>query len=155
MDDIERQVDEAAAALAADRAAPVQMDLLAPGEMREARGAGRPAGARNRRTIETQRWFERTGTMPLQWLADVYRTDTLLLAAKLAIKPKEALAAQIAAATAVLPYVEQKLPLAIEDVSDKPRPVIVIGDVSQAQARQVDARVGLKVIAVKASEPAV
>lgn len=148
-DDIGRQI-EAAAELAAETAPdPVtrQVELFAPGEATpadEPRGAGRPAGSRNKRTADVQRWFKATGKMPLEFLAEIYRADTEKLAAKFGVSGKAALQAQIAAASAVLPYVEQKLPLAIEDVTDRPRQVIVVGIPSEAQSAAIEKRMGLR-----------
>lgn len=108
------------------------------------RRPGRPAGARNKRTLEWQRWFEQTGKMPLEFLAETFRADTLQLAAKLGCEPLEALKVQRAAAEAVLPYVEQKLPLAVEDVSEGKRPIIVVGRLTDGQRAGVEQRFGMR-----------
>ena len=116
--------------------------VAAAGELQ--RGPGRPAGARNKRTLEWQRWFEQTGKMPLEFLAETFRADTMQLAAKLGCEPLEALKVQRAAAEAVLPYVEQKLPLAVEDVSEGKRPIIMVGRLSDGQRDLAQQRFGLR-----------
>ena len=111
------------------------------------RGPGRPAGAKNKRTQAWQRWFEATGEMPLEYLAKVYRKPVGQLAAELGCDPDVALRIQVEAAKATLPYVEQKLPLAIEDDrGDGNRMVIVIGDMTTEQRSQADQAIGWKII---------
>lgn len=108
----------------------------------EPRGPGRPAGSRGKRTKDWQRWFTASGALPLEFLAKVYREDTGELAKRLEIKTGEALRMQISAAEACLPYVEQKMPIAIEDSRESARPVIVIGTLSAAQQGAVQGRFG-------------
>ena len=123
-------------------AAPAAAVERATGEI--PRGPGRPAGARNKRTREWQDWFGRTGKLPLEFLAETFRADTQELADRMGCAPIEALKVQRAAAEACLPYIEQKLPLAVEDVSEGKRPIIVIGTLSDGQRDQVQARHGLR-----------
>jgi hypothetical protein len=108
----------------------------------EPRGPGRPTGARGKRTKEWQRWFQATGKLPLEFLSEVYRQDTAQLAADMGCDAKDALRMQISAAEACLPYVEQKMPIAVEDVSEGQRPVIVVGTLSAAQAGAMTGRFG-------------
>jgi hypothetical protein len=108
----------------------------------EPRKPGRPTGSRGKRTKEWQRWFDATGVTPLEFLSKVYREDTLDLAQRLALDFKDALRMQITAAEACLPYVEQKMPMAVEDVSEGQRPVIVVGSLTVAQAGALQCRFG-------------
>jgi hypothetical protein len=132
-------------------AAPVgrQMSMLpaAPGahaqEPQGSRGPGRPAGAKNKRTRHWQQWFEATGKLPLEFLAGVYRARTADLADELSTSTEAALRIQVQAAQAVLPYVEQKLPLAIEDQGEQGnRTVIVIGQMTVEQKQQAGNELG-------------
>ncbi len=130
----------------------MQMELLEPGTSSLAdvlRGPGRPKGVKNLRTAAIQRWFQATGKMPLEFLAGVYREETSVIAARLECNAIEALRVQVSAAQAVLPYVEQKLPIALEDVSDKPRPVFVVGELSGTQQQRIDGKLGLRVRSVQ------
>lgn len=110
------------------------------------RGPGRPAGAKNKRTQAWQKWFEATGEMPLEFLAKTFRKSTGELAAELACDQDAALRIQVEAAKAVLPYVEQKLPLAIEDDRDQARMVIVVGDMTPEQRGEADQALGWKLL---------
>jgi hypothetical protein len=60
-------------------------------------GAGRPPGARNRRTVELQRRIEASGDTPVEFLTKVYRNGELELPMR------------IEAARAVAPYVHPRL----------------------------------------------
>jgi hypothetical protein len=123
----------------------LQRPAAAPGAPADGpRGAGRPSGSRNKRTLEWQRWFEATGEMPLAFLAKTFRQDTAQLAQQLGCDQIEALKVQRDAAVACLPYVEQRLPLAVEDVSEGKRPIIVVGQMSQGQRSQAQSRFGFK-----------
>lgn len=127
------------------------------------RGPGRPKGAMNRRSRDWQRFVAASGKKhPMEFLLDVVGSTPEELRERYAglpaprldgdpadlatIGPKDLLALQIRAAEAALPYLEQKLPQAIEDVSDKPRTVFVVGTLAPEQAKRVDGRFGLRVI---------
>ena len=97
--------------------------------------------------------------MPAQFLARVYRTESAKLVEEWGVTHNKAGELRVKAAGELMPYVEQKLPIAFEDVSDRPRPVIVIGEVSERQQRSIDARLGVRVRReenqqVSAAEPA-
>lgn len=82
-------------------------------QLREARRGGRPAGARNKRLDEVARLVrERFGDVLMRQVA----VATMPLADLLAIglKPAEALAEQRLSAATVLPYIEQRRPLAVD-----------------------------------------
>jgi hypothetical protein len=125
------------------------------------RGPGRPKGSMNRRSRDWQKWWDASGKRhPLMFLADVisatpaelrerYGAATVLddkgeEAQVAGLGAKDVLALQIRAAEAALPYLEQKLPMAVEDVSEGKRMVVVVGGMSQAQQGALQARFGLK-----------
>jgi hypothetical protein len=108
--------------------------------------AGRPKGARNRSTEEWRRHILSRYRSPAVFLAEMYSRTPAQLAAelglykwhegKLVIDPRtgeavlatgEAASMQQAAAIALLPYVHQKLPQAIE-VSPPTRGLVILGD---------------------------
>ena len=132
-------------------------DAPAPG----ARGPGRPKGAMNRRSKDWQTWWNAAGKRhPLEFLADVLTSTPEQLRERYAaavvlndkgekaeiggLGGKDVLALQIRAAEAALPYLEQKLPMAVEDVSEGKRMVVVVGGMSQAQGDALQARFGLR-----------
>ena len=79
----------------------------------------------------------------MEFLAGVYRARTADLADELSTSTEAALRIQVQAAQAVLPYVEQKLPLAIEDTGDQgSRTVIVIGQMTVEQKQQAGSELG-------------
>ena len=128
----------------------------APAEAEE-RGVGRPKGSLNKRSRDWQRWWRESGKRhPLEFLAEVLTSapDALreryggaLVAADdgtvAGMTSKDVLAMQIRAAEVALPYLEQKLPIAVEDVSEGKRPVIVIGAMTPQQAATAGQTLGL------------
>jgi len=84
---------------------------------RAARGPGRPAGARNRRTKEMVDWLLRQRGLrsPLEVLVELANRDTRDLARELGAESLiDVVKLRVSAAVAALPYVEQKQPVAIE-----------------------------------------
>jgi hypothetical protein len=127
-----------------------------------ARGPGRPAGSMNRRSKDWQRWWELSGNKhPLEFLAKVISSTPEQLRAtygsamvldddgkdaRLAgLGAKDVLALQIRAAEAALPYLEQKLPMAVEDVSEGKRMILIVGGMTPAQSDAAKERFGLRV----------
>lgn len=127
------------------------------------RAPGRPKGAMNRRSRDWQRFVAASGKKhPLEFLLEVSAASPEELRERYAglpaprldgepaelatISGKDLLALQIRAAEAALPYLEQKLPQAIEDVGDKPRTVFVVGTLAPEQARRMDGRLGLRLM---------
>lgn len=81
---------------------------------------GRPKGAKNKSTKEWVEYFlSQVKESPLIFLGRLYSEKTDLLARRLCCKREEALKMQIGAANAVLPYVHQKQPIAIETSSEE------------------------------------
>lgn len=84
------------------------------------RKAGRPKGARNKSTKEWVDYFmNKIGESPLIVLGKLYTKDTKELAREMCCDRLDALKMQISAASAVLPYVHQKQPVAIEVASEE------------------------------------
>jgi hypothetical protein len=125
------------------------------------RGPGRPKGSMNRRSRDWQLWWNASGKRhPMMFLADVISATPAELRERYAaaivlddkgekaeiggLSGKDVLALQIRAAEAALPYLEQKLPMAVEDVSEGKRMVVVVGGMSQAQQGALQARFGFK-----------
>lgn len=124
-----------------------------------ARGPGRPKGSLNRRSRDWQAWVAASGKKhPLEFLLDVVSAEPEELRAEYgeievfdhdgklkrisALEPKDVLSMRIRAAEAALPYLEQKLPMAVEDVSEGKRMVVVVGQVTPQQQGQMAQRFG-------------
>lgn len=100
-----------------------QLDLLGlpvahivGGEVRP-RGPGRPPGARNRRTEDWEAYLSTRYTHPLETLAQISAQSVDALSKALGCKPLEALQEKRLAAIALLPFMAQRRPLAL-DVSN-------------------------------------
>lgn len=121
---------------------PVQLELV-----RDARGeldrgairrlpaarAGRPKGARNKRTEALARYLVQQHGDPLVALASLYGRATDALAAELGCKPIEALALQVKAAAEVAPYVHGKQPVQL-DITKREDFVIVMAAAGEVGA---------------------
>lgn len=77
------------------------------------RGAGRPAGSMNRRTEQWADYLAKRYGHPLEVLAQIAVAETDALARSLGCKPLEALQEKRHAATALLPYVASRQPIAV------------------------------------------
>lgn len=113
------------------------------------RGPGRPKGARNRRTRELIDWMKGSGEMPAEFLVRIMRSSPDELASELtsegdAVGRLDIIKLQVRAAEVLMPYVEQKLPLAIEDATDSKRMLLVMGDLTTDQRAVLEARTGLR-----------
>lgn len=87
--------------------------------LRERKGPGRPAGARNKRTERTVGWLLAQFRDPRAVLLEIAQTPVDELAAALGCKPIEALQEIRHAAVGVLPYVAAKMPVQV-DLTGKP-----------------------------------
>lgn len=85
----------------------------------EKRSAGRPKGAKNKSTKEWVEYFLNRCKSPLMFLGQVITEDTETLARKMCANRIEVLKVQVGAANALLPYIHQKQPLAIENIGDE------------------------------------
>lgn len=80
----------------------------------EWRRRGRPAGARNKRTGEIRAWLLSRYAHPLEVLAATYSRPVDVLAAELGCTKADAAALQIKCAVELAPYIEGKMPVAID-----------------------------------------
>jgi hypothetical protein len=116
----------------------VEQLQLIPGEVTEnvrraPRGRGRPAGAGNKRREEVRNYLLSRYAHPLEVLAQTYSRPADVLAAELGCKKIEAAALQIRCAVELAPYVEGKMPVAI-DLTAKSDVVLVMTAPGQAAA---------------------
>lgn len=84
----------------------------------EKRTAGRPKGAKNKRTQEWADYILSQYQSPLIALAETYSRPTEELSKFLGCKKLEALNVQLSAAKEVASYVHQKMPVAVDVKSD-------------------------------------
>lgn len=103
------------------------------------RSAGRPVGSVNRTTLQLQRLLMARGYRdPAEFLASIVSMGVQDLANALSVVQPDtgvvqvnrgaALDLQIKAATALLPYFHQKMPIAVQHSGDGQRPLIIIND---------------------------
>lgn len=107
----------------------------------EARGGriGRPKGARNRKSVDFEKWFHAAGFKdPAVLLAEIISADALALGRAASIKVAEALELQRKCATDLMPYLHGKKPIEIDLVDERlPSLFIISGDNQLAQAQKV------------------
>lgn len=109
-----------------------QLDLL-PADRRPTRdqverlprGRGRPAGSANKRTAAWRDYLLGRYAHPLETLAQIQSQPVDKLAAELGCKPVEALAVIARAASELAPYLEGKMPVAV-DMTVRPGGMLVI-----------------------------
>lgn len=90
-------------------------DIGADGQLVEQpRRAGRPPGARNKRTEAWLDWFGARYRMPLEMLGQVISRPADVLALELGCSRHDAYKLQVEAARALLPYCHQKQPVAVQ-----------------------------------------
>lgn len=94
------------------------------------RGAGRPPGAKNKRTEEWTDWLLSNYRSPLEGLAQACSMSVRDLAELLSCKPLEAYKLQIEAAKALAPYLHQKQAVAV-DLKSKNLVQLVIGELPE------------------------
>ena len=87
-------------------------------DLQARRGPGRPAGARNRRTTEFADYLLSRYASPMEVLAQVAVARVDELAAQLGCTKLEALQEKRLAAIALVPYLHQKQPLAVNLPND-------------------------------------
>ncbi len=130
-----------------------QLALLpaAPGETVAepvANRIGRPRGARNRRTKEMVDWLLNARGLkpPLEFLLELLDKSTIELI-ELGVKAEEALKLKVHAATAALPYVHQKQPMAVEAVGKTAGLLVLPGDGGTAEEQAEDMGFTLELMA--------
>lgn len=101
-----------------------QMELLDLPDTPAVRNAlekriGRPPGARNRRTVEMVKYLLSRYVSPLEFLAQTWSTPDEVLAAQLECKKLEARQERRLAAAMALPFVHQKMPIAVDVTNTK------------------------------------
>lgn len=114
--------------------------LVAEAELLAAGGKiGRPKGARNRKSVDFEKWFHAAGFKdPAVLLAEIISADTIALATAASIKRIEALELQRKCATDLMPYLHGKKPIEIDLVDERlPSLFIIAGDNQLAQAQKV------------------
>jgi hypothetical protein len=101
------------------------------------RDRGRPAGTRNKRTAEVRSYLLTRYAHPLEVLAQIYSRPVDLLAKELGCTKKEAAFLQVRAAGEVAPYVEGKMPVAIDLTAKGDFNLLIPGvNITQEEARQ-------------------
>lgn len=106
-----------------------------PQRIAEAAKRGRPPGARNKRTLEMVAYLSSRYRSPLETLAVISTMGIDELASRLRCKPVEALQEIRNAATALLPYWHQKMPLAV-DVTNRRVVMLQIGEDGEPAANE-------------------
>lgn len=102
------------------------------------RGPGRPKGSRNRRTEETVAWLKgKYGRGPLELLFERIFADPAELASQLGMKRGDVWAEQNRLAIAALPFVEQKMPVAV-DMKTSRTIKVVLTDVDEGEEEGSD-----------------
>jgi len=104
-------------------------DHAAVDDVAERSGPGRPAGSRNRRTLEWQNFLLARYRSPLLFLAECYSRPVGELAAELGCDVETAFKLQVMAAKELAPFVHSKMPVGVQvDSRGVVRLVINVGD---------------------------
>lgn len=80
----------------------------------QARSVGRPRGAMNRRSAEFRRWYLEKFPHPLEAMGQALARPVDVLAAELGCSRLEAFQTQMQAARELAPYLEGKMPVAVD-----------------------------------------
>ncbi|WP_341914564.1 hypothetical protein [Ferrovibrio terrae] len=110
-------------------------DLSAPDDA--PRRAGRPAGAKNRKTYENVAYLKGRYGSPLERLQQTATANTTRLADELGISVVEAFELQRRCDIASLPYMEQKLPQVVE-VEDNRASLVLYQGPDQASVEDIE-----------------
>ncbi|NIJ34327.1 hypothetical protein [Sphingomonas oligoaromativorans] len=105
---------------------------------RAPRGVGRPAGARNQRTQEVRDYLLGRYAHPLEVLAQIISRPIDAIVAETGCRPIEALALVKSAAAELAPYVEGKMPVAVDLNIYREIPTLVIEGVTHASEELAD-----------------
>ncbi len=117
-----------------------QMALLGMAVPASKKLAGRPPGRRNRRTAATAEYIRRTVGDPLLELARMSMLGVEELSAALGVSKGEAFAEKRLCLIALLPYTDQRQPIAV-DVRDHKVVSLTIFEGSASASEQIDSDV--------------
>lgn len=113
------------------------------------RGPGRPAGSPNRATSRVREYLMAKGYRdPMEHLAAVVAMDLKQLV-ELGLEVKDALALQVKAADALMPYWHQQQPKAVEHKIEGARPLFMLGGMVP---QKIEADQRLKDVTPRASQ---
>lgn len=103
------------------------------------RARGRPPGARNRKSVDFEKWYHAAGFKdPAVLLAEVISADPLALARVAGVKLGEAIELQRKAAVDLMPYLHGKKPTEVVVTDERLPTLIVVTDTNQLEeARQL------------------
>lgn len=119
-----------------------QMALLPDVVSGEAGGSGRPKGARNRRTQEWVDFLLARHRAPLEVLAEVMTKGPDALRAELGCERLEAFDRWLRVAEALLPYLHQKQPMAIQADGGGVLPIVLGVTADGVRAMGIDPAAG-------------
>lgn len=111
----------------------------------EKRGPGRPWGSRNKRTERTVQWLLQRYRDPRAVLLEIAEANVGDLAARLGCSLYEALQEKRLCAQAVLPYVAQRQPLAV-DVTNRQVVYLTIHEGQAEQSGPGDDAIAVRVV---------
>lgn len=98
------------------------------------RARGRPPGARNRKSVDFEKWYHAAGFKdPAVLLAEVISADPLALARVAGVKLGEALELQRKAAVDLMPYLHGKKPTEVVLTDERLPTLIIVTDTNQMQ----------------------
>lgn len=101
------------------------------------RGRGRKPGSRNKRTEEVRGYLLSRYAHPLEVLAQIYSRPVDQLSAELGCSKKEAAFLQVRAAAEVAPFVEGKMPVAVDITTRGDFTLLIPGvNITEADAQQ-------------------
>jgi hypothetical protein len=111
----------------------------APGQVVAKRGAGRPPGARNKRTEAFREYLLSRYRSPLTVLAEIYTRPVADLARELACPVKDALKMQMDAARELAPYLHSKAPIEVTGKDGQAVSLVVLLGLAGGESRPGDA----------------
>jgi hypothetical protein len=99
---------------------------------------GRPPGARNRKSVDFERWYHAAGYKdPAVFLAELVSADPMALARAASVKIVEAIGIQQRAAAELLPYLHGKKPTEVVLTDERLPTLIVVTDTNQLEEARV------------------
>ncbi len=103
------------------------------------RKVGRPPGARNRKSVDFEKWYHAAGFKdPAVFLAELVSADPMALARAASVEIADAIAIQQRAATDLLPYLHGKKPTEVVVTDERLPTLIVVTNSNQlAEAQQL------------------